>query len=170
MLSSSPAPKLASKAHRTFDGAKDPVAMLQYPDATLCTELENRVGETSRVGSASAWQISWQIWPSLPEEENTLAICAASAAALEVASNATPSATFTTRPVRRRSAGGSIAGLGSAVAAGTYGWRPVSTAAACGQLLRPGPSTPMPPTYAHTFIRRRRKSNCNSCRRNRMNC
>src|SRR5271155_2677218 len=101
MLSSSPAPKLASKAHRTFDGACEPVAMLQYPAATLCTELENRVGETSRVESASAWQISWQIWPSLPEEENTLARWAASAPALQVASNPTAIATLTTRPVRR---------------------------------------------------------------------
>src|SRR5271167_2116401 len=118
MLSSSPAPKLASKAHRTFDGAKDPVAMLQYPDATLCTELENRVGETSRVDSAKAWQISWQIWPSLPEEENTLAISVGSASALEAASSATANASFTTRPVRRLSAEGSIAGIGRTVGVG----------------------------------------------------
>src|ERR1700675_2007000 len=106
--------------------------MLQYPAATLCTELENRVGETSRVGSASAWQISWQTWPSLPDEANTLATCAASAPAFEVASKAAPNATFTTRPVRRRSAAGSSAGVGSTVAAGTNGCRPVSTPAASG--------------------------------------
>ncbi len=93
--------------------------MLQYPAATLCTELEKRVGETSRAGSASAWQISWQMWPSLPEEENTLGIRSGSAPAFEVASNATARATLTTRPVRRRSAGGNIAGTGNTVGAAT---------------------------------------------------
>src|ERR1700733_6365683 len=96
----------------------EPVAMLQKPDATLCTELENRVGETSRPGSANAWQISWQMWPSPPEDENTLGTCAGSTPALTVASNATVNANLTTRPVRRRSADGNIAGRGNTVGAG----------------------------------------------------
>src|SRR5580698_3291290 len=96
----------------------EPVAMLQKPAATLCTELEKRVGETSRAGSANAWQISWHIWPSPPEDENTLGTCLGSTPAAAVASQATDNANFTTLPVRLRSAGGSIAGTGSKVGAG----------------------------------------------------
>ena len=73
-------------------------------------------------------------------------ICAASTPALQVASAATAMASLTTRPVRRRSAGGSIDRIGSTVAAVRYGCRRDSTATACGQLLSPGPRTPTPPT------------------------
>jgi len=85
----------------------------------LCTELEKRVGDISRPGAASAAHNSWQLLPSPPEEENTQASDFGSAPARPAASRATASASFTTRPVRRRSAGGRMAGGGSTVAAGT---------------------------------------------------
>jgi len=53
-----------------------------------------------------------------PEEEKTLASLAGSIFARDDASSATASASFTTRPVRRRSVGGKIAGAGSTVPAG----------------------------------------------------
>jgi hypothetical protein len=81
--------------------------------------LEKRVGDISRDADASAWQISWQMWPSLPEDENTLGSCAGSVPAFEAASKATAKANFTTRPVRRRSAGGNIEGMGNMVGAAT---------------------------------------------------
>jgi hypothetical protein len=58
------------------------------------------------------------LWPSPPEEENTLAKLAGLVFARADASKATASASLTTRPVRRRSAGGNSAGVGSIVGAG----------------------------------------------------
>src|SRR5260221_13709012 len=124
MASSRPAQKLASSGQRTFDARVAPVAMHQYPAAALCTEFENRVGEISRPARASAWHNSWQLWPSPPEEENTLASPAGSIFARDEASSATASASFTTRPVRRRSVGGRVAGAGRTVAPGGQGLGP----------------------------------------------
>ena len=94
-----------------------PVPMLQYPAAMLCTELAKRVGEISRPSRVSAWQSSWQLSPSPPEEENTLASSAGFASACAAASRPTANASLTTRPVRRRSAAARMVGIGSTVAA-----------------------------------------------------
>ena len=70
---------------------------------------------------ASAWHSSWQLCPSPPEEENTLARSAGFSPACAVASSAMASASLTTRPTRRRSAAGSIVGVGNRVGTGRYG-------------------------------------------------
>jgi len=118
--------------------------MLQYPAATLCTELWKRVGESCRSELARTRQISWQFKPSPPEEENTVASVLRSIPQRVVASKPTASASLTTPPVRRRSAGGNESGSGNTVAAATYGASPASIAAALGQSAKPGPSTPIP--------------------------
>src|SRR6266436_4596128 len=67
-----PAAKLQSNAHKLVDGAREPVAIPQYPEEALCTELWNRVGEIRRSLPASIAQISLMTSPSPPEEVNTV--------------------------------------------------------------------------------------------------
>src|SRR6185312_3079184 len=116
--SNRPAPKLASNAHNTLDAGVAAAAMLQYPDAALCTELWNRVGESCRSPEASVMQISLQLEPSPLDDEKTVGNSEATTPARETASKLMASANRTTAPVRRRSAGGRAAGGGSTVGRG----------------------------------------------------
>ena len=84
--SSSPAAKLASKAHRLVLGSHEPVATAQYPAGALCTELWKRVGDTSRPSVASTHRISCTVSPSPPDDVNTIAIVAGSRPACASAS------------------------------------------------------------------------------------
>src|SRR6185312_10697880 len=90
--SNRPAPKLASKAQRTLDAGVAPAAILQYPEAALWTELWNRVGESCRSPVARVMQISWQLLPSLPDDEKTVGNSAATAPARVTASKPMASA------------------------------------------------------------------------------
>ena len=81
------------------------------------------------------------ILPVAPvDDENTLRSCAGSTPARAAASDATASASFTTRPVRRRSVGGSSAGGGNTVGARLIRRvRRDSTAAAARPAVKPRP-------------------------------
>src|SRR5262249_57394867 len=103
---SSPAAKLQSKQHRLVDGARECSAMLQYPAGALCTELWNRVGETSRCGVARTSQIWWIISPSAPDQANTVAKLSALGRLRASASRPAAVAGLARRPASPRLAGG----------------------------------------------------------------
>src|SRR5512133_3851811 len=146
IASISPAEKPPSRAHSTDEVAIAPLEMLQYPEAALCTELWNRVGEIRRSSEARALQISWQLTASPLDDENTDGSSCTGSPEAATACAPTASETLTTAPARRRSAEGSAIGSGSTQRAVSYAtlpsrqWRPSS------QLARPGPSRPMPST------------------------
>ena len=146
--------------------------MCQYPAAALCTELVNRVGESSRSGVAKASHRAWQLAESPVDDVNTVASVLASSCAMAQAWSATNTAALTTLPARRRSLAGNRAGGLSKVGLVSQSsglrnkWLPVD------QSTKPGPNKPTPatPTFKRAFMAQRQKSNRHCCHQNRRNC
>src|SRR6185437_7368677 len=101
-----------------IEGCVEPVPMLQYPAAALCTELWNCVGDTCRSAPASVERMPWMTWPSPAEVAKMLARLAAGTPLALAAASAVASARRTDRLWRRRSLGASRAGAGKARGAG----------------------------------------------------
>src|SRR5690242_18125561 len=103
--SSNPATKLASWQLMLVDGSRQALAMCQYPEGALCTELWKRVGDISRGGAASTLMISSRVRLSPADDAKIVATLDRSTPSACDTSVDTANASLTLATARRRSAG-----------------------------------------------------------------